>query len=372
MYEEVRRCDAIWDVTASVATNRHIDRTAATEAITRTKVRLDFAESEIINSSFKSLAFANANGGNLYLYPGFVMMRDQASDFGLIELSELTIESRLSRFIEEEQIPSDSEVTGYTWKKTNKDGSRDKRFSDNYQIPIAKYGELIFSSPTGLSEAYLFSSFSKSENFAVAFENYRKELTAFAQRSTNLQKGDDDLFELTDIAEEPVIPASVAALPTRRRNFSLDWVALVFLFMGTAVVSFVSFVSFEKIKTWPYGVTADAVHPPAATTFAVPIPAVQPNRPSTPPAPRANAQASASQAGLSRSQDRVYVQRPSVNIRSAPSTSASVVRSEVRGKQLAVFQRDGEWVQIGETVPTGWVHRSLVGPTAPPLDISPR
>ena len=62
------------------------------------------------------------------------------------------------RFIEEDGVPSDSKVVGQEWAKTNKDGSRDKRFAGNYQIPIALYGELILKSATGLDEKFVVSN----------------------------------------------------------------------------------------------------------------------------------------------------------------------------------------------------------------------
>jgi hypothetical protein len=59
---------------------------------------------------------------------------DQATHNAFAEVRELQVKFSQMSFIEEEGVPSDSEVIGETWKKTNKDGSRDRRFASNYQI----------------------------------------------------------------------------------------------------------------------------------------------------------------------------------------------------------------------------------------------
>ncbi len=61
----------------------------------------------------------------------------------------------------------------HTWKKCNKDGSPDRRFANNYQIPIAGYGEITFSSRNGLHEQYMFSSAGKAQRFAEALAEYQ-------------------------------------------------------------------------------------------------------------------------------------------------------------------------------------------------------
>lgn len=71
------------------------------------------------------------------------------------------------RFHEDEDVPKDAEVVGYTWAKTNKDGSPDRRFKENYQIPVCLYGQIAFRSQTGVTEEYMVSN----ANAALAFVN---------------------------------------------------------------------------------------------------------------------------------------------------------------------------------------------------------
>jgi len=79
-------------------------------------------------------------------------------------------------FIEEESVPSDTFHVGQTWKKANKDGSRDRRFANNYEIPVVQYGQLRFASSTGVNEEYLVSDATAAQVFAVAYERFRKQV----------------------------------------------------------------------------------------------------------------------------------------------------------------------------------------------------
>jgi hypothetical protein len=62
----------------------------------------------------------------------------------------------------------------------NKNGTPDKRFKNNYQIPVVEYGRLNFSSAKGINEEYQISNFEFAKEFAHAFHEYKslcKELT---------------------------------------------------------------------------------------------------------------------------------------------------------------------------------------------------
>jgi len=55
----------------------------------------------------------------------------------------------------------------------NKNGTPDKRFKSNYQIPVVQYGRLRFSNTRGLNEEYQISHFEAAEAFGNAFQEYR-------------------------------------------------------------------------------------------------------------------------------------------------------------------------------------------------------
>jgi DNA-directed RNA polymerase subunit RPC12/RpoP len=98
-------------------------------------------------------------------------------------------------------------VVGQTWAKINKDGTRDKRFADNYEIPIALYGELTLKSDTGLWEKFLFSNPEKMERFV---ESWSAFVASFAHQ-ISLRFSEDPIVPPEMDSPHKVTPPSVGA-----------------------------------------------------------------------------------------------------------------------------------------------------------------
>lgn len=165
-------CSKIWDKTSSVLNNDN--RSAANNSVTRTPTFLAIQKIDFINASFDALHFKNQNGSDIYIYPAFAVVFDDKNSFGLVDLADLKLSFKRTSFLEEEQIPSDTNVVGETWAKVNKNGTADKRFKDNYKIPIVDYGEIEFKSNTGINEVFMFSNPTKANNFVETYKTYIK------------------------------------------------------------------------------------------------------------------------------------------------------------------------------------------------------
>jgi hypothetical protein len=88
----------------------------------------------------------NANGGAIFIYPAFILYHVSLEAFALVDIRDANLDYNPTSFIEKEAIPNDAQLIGYTWKKANKDGSPDRRFANNYQIPILAYGDIRLTS----------------------------------------------------------------------------------------------------------------------------------------------------------------------------------------------------------------------------------
>lgn len=175
-YKSLLSTKVIWDITSSFQQDRQVTRSAASTVVTRTPVNFSFNNIEIIKSSYPAFHFENKNGGDLYIYPAFVIITSNNNEFGLIDIKDFKITFSQQRFLEEGNIPGDTEIIDKTWAKVNKNGTPDKRFSGNYQIPIVRYGEIEVKSPTGLNESYSFSNYEKSADFVNKFMDYQNSL----------------------------------------------------------------------------------------------------------------------------------------------------------------------------------------------------
>ncbi len=165
-------CAAIWDVKSQMATDKFRERTTADSRLDRQKVTFSISSSDLIQWEQKVPYMQNANGGEIFFYPGFILYRAAKTAFSVIDFHDLNGSVILVKFFEEQGVPPDSQVIGQTWAKCNKDGSRDKRFVNNYQIPIALYGSWTLKSDTGLWEQFQFSNPERLQRFANAMNAF--------------------------------------------------------------------------------------------------------------------------------------------------------------------------------------------------------
>jgi len=171
-FTKLQGCEKVWDMTSSI--DNDDNRSMASNNVTRENTSIELNSIAFLNTDYEAMYFENINGSDIYIYPSFIVLFDNKDNFGLVELNEVEIIYSDSNFLEEDNVPDDAELIGSTWAKVNKNGTPDKRFKGNYEIPIVKYGELTFKSKTGIHEVFLFSNAKTPQKFATVFNKFRK------------------------------------------------------------------------------------------------------------------------------------------------------------------------------------------------------
>lgn len=172
-FKNLTNCHKIWDITNASLQDTVKSRSSAGTLVKKQEVRFGFRSLPDIKFDFDAMYFKNANGADLYFYPNFIVMFSSKHKFAIIGFEELDFFHRSVRFTETGKIPKDSKVIDRTWAKVNKNGTPDKRFKGNYQIPVVKYGEIQLSTDSGVNEEYEFSNYEFSADFAHAFKEYQ-------------------------------------------------------------------------------------------------------------------------------------------------------------------------------------------------------
>ena len=172
-FKKLRTAHKIWDVTSAHFQDRIAARSSASTIVEKRVVKFAFKSLPDIKSDFEALYFENANGADLYFYPGFILMYSGKTNFAIIGLDEIDLQHSYVRFTETGTVPADSKVIDRTWAKVNKNGSPDRRFKGNYQIPVVRYGQIRLKTNTGLNEEYEFSNYEFTEEFGRAFRDYQ-------------------------------------------------------------------------------------------------------------------------------------------------------------------------------------------------------
>jgi hypothetical protein len=175
-FQEASRSVMIWDVTTEKQTNKFRQRTIADKLIERTAISFTLGRPVYmpagVNERWKMVPQINdASGSVIYIFPGFFIFSG-VSNFAVIEPKDIEIVFGQTSYQEEENIPSDTKITGHTWKKSNKDGSPDKRFNGNFQIPVVGYGKFRLASREGIEEEYMLSNLEATLKFGTALERF--------------------------------------------------------------------------------------------------------------------------------------------------------------------------------------------------------
>ncbi|RXT51202.1 hypothetical protein B6S44_21600 [Bosea sp. Tri-44] len=361
-FDRLSQTAKFWDVTSSVHVDRYRTRSAAHQTITRTPVGLRTVFDGIVATPGGGHRFENANGGDLDIFPGFMLIRDKASsDYALIDFRDLAVETYGCRFIENETVPPDAEVVGHAWHKSNKDGSPDRRFAQNFQIPIALYGEIRFKTRNGVEEAYNASHCGSALAFGHAISSFQ-----------------DALRRQVKSSKPAVGPAAAGEGPQKDPSALLPALPKV---LGAYEVIAIPALLAGLIA---YGPASNLVRPkPASVPMAVisPVPAVtvaNAERPSTSSTPvSARSQAAPNQPAAAPLPTPVSTSAPAAaaptvvekmvvkqnaNVRANPDRAAASLRVVPIGTTVSVFEKRGSWIRIGDTAAWGWTHTSLLQP----------
>ena len=164
-FKDVMNSQFIWDVTSASDVDRVKTRSAAAISVSRRLTTFGTDSVPGISFPHKPAHLKNLNGADIFIYPGFFIMYNSPTDLGIIGLAELSVSFSLTQFVEQEVVPADSRKVGEVWERANKDGSRDKRYSDNRVLPLMEYGELTFKSSSGVLEKFLISNATAASRF---------------------------------------------------------------------------------------------------------------------------------------------------------------------------------------------------------------
>lgn len=152
-FERLSACSKVWHIPSGGAVP---DLTAwkrnagASYVVARTQVTLKIGLPRAIRCNI-DVPSVPVGKQTLYFFPDFLMVCS-GRKAGAVDYTDLVIKVDESHFVEDESVPDDAEVVCYTWKHPNKSGGPDRRFRDNWELPVCVYEMLYFFSNSGVNE----------------------------------------------------------------------------------------------------------------------------------------------------------------------------------------------------------------------------
>lgn len=186
-FDAIMSCSGKWHIEAggNVQDIHTWKRNAgATHLVRKKPTLLQYATPAVIKSNVTPPAL-HVGRQILYFLPDTLLVLDNGR-FGAVAYDQLRLRWQDSNFIEEGSVPRDAEVIGHTWKHPNKSGGPDRRFANNYQIPVCRYEALHLTSATGLNELVELSRTGVSAPFAQATARLSTEIGRARQQKPKL------------------------------------------------------------------------------------------------------------------------------------------------------------------------------------------
>jgi hypothetical protein len=192
-FKKVCAAQTIWDVVDEQSVDSVATRSFASTAVQRKEVTFGIGPIPDIKWVLDPMRLRSANGGDIFIFPNFFVVYSSVQQFAVVGMDEVKVAFRAIQYQELSTIPSDTKVVQQTWFKVNKNGTPDKRFKGNYQIPVVRYGEISFNTGTGLNEKYHVSNYEAVEDFANALRAYQEMINSLAEIPVGARKNDSVL-----------------------------------------------------------------------------------------------------------------------------------------------------------------------------------
>lgn len=169
-FDKLSASNRSWALQTSQQIDRVKARSIAGTVVSRRTLRIGRRTDPLVDTNDLPLAVGIQNGrATAFFYPGFILVVSTGgADFALIDMTELEIAYSRTEFTETEAVPSDATMVRKVWAKSNKNGTRDRRFKDNRELPVMIYGGIAMKARGGMSEALMFSRDDVCREFVTA------------------------------------------------------------------------------------------------------------------------------------------------------------------------------------------------------------
>lgn len=161
--------DKEWQVlTEQFNTNRKVNAGAGRN-LNRKICKIQKGHPYYISTNVDAIQIILANKERLIILPDKVFFVRKRK-VGMIDYSDFRISVSSVRFVETDPVPKDAQVVGQTWQYVNQNGTPDRRYKNNRQIPVCQYGQVFLRSSSGLNVELQISNIQNARDFAELIE----------------------------------------------------------------------------------------------------------------------------------------------------------------------------------------------------------
>ena len=163
---------AMWQVNDVFHNTRTKVHAGASQSISRSAINIQTKKPYFLNTNV-TCYFVKLKKEKLYILPDKMIVVSK-NKVGAIDLSDLDMSVADKQFIEN-VAPKDAQILSFTWQYVNKNGTPDKRFNNNRQLPVCRYGTISFKTQQGFNTLIYCSNVNKAAEFFQVLNTYLEQ-----------------------------------------------------------------------------------------------------------------------------------------------------------------------------------------------------
>ena len=157
--------DKEWQVLTEQFHGNQRVNAGANRNVKRSVCRIEKGHPYYINTNVDTIQIILANKETLIILPDKVFFVRKRK-VGMIDYSDFRISVSSVRFVERDPVPKDAQIVEQTWQYVNQNGTPDRRYKNNKQIPVCLYGQVFLRSSSGLNVELQISNIQNTRDFA--------------------------------------------------------------------------------------------------------------------------------------------------------------------------------------------------------------
>ena len=160
----LNQCHKMWQITQQATVSNRKVNAGAGRNISRNGLKFSNKLPYYLKTNVTTVAIPLKKEKLILLPDKMLIIRN--NNVGVVSYENLHIAVNGTRFIESEGVPRDSQVIDHTWQYVNKNGSPDRRYNNNRQLPICLYAAILVTSSEGLNVEIQCSNVTIAEEFS--------------------------------------------------------------------------------------------------------------------------------------------------------------------------------------------------------------
>lgn len=149
VWQELFSSEKVWQITERGSTTNTRRNAGAANVVRRNRLPKPKSKVFWLKSNISPMII-QLQKESMVLLPDKVLLISGVK-VGSVSFDDIQIQATEQTFIEDQAVPRDTQIIGQTWQYVNRNGTPNKRFKNNRQLPRCLYGQVIMQTPSGLN-----------------------------------------------------------------------------------------------------------------------------------------------------------------------------------------------------------------------------